>query len=318
MNKKNVRQGTKIACTRTRLGKLKSDIKTNPGLYLMIVPVLLFYIVFFYFPMYGVNIAFRDYTPALGILDSPWVGFKHFKSFFNDIYFLRLIRNTLRISVTNLLFGFPAPILLALMINEVKRKGFAKLVQTITYMPHFISMVVICGMIKQFTTDTGIVTQFFSLFGFKPQTMLTNQDLFVPIYVISGIWQTVGWSSIVYLAALCSVDEQLYEAASIDGAGKLRQMIHVTLPGIIPTIAIMLIMAIGSMLNVGYEKIILLYNPGIYETSDVISSYVYRKGLLEFGWSYSTAVGLFNTVVNLLLLIISNNVSKKVSGTALW
>lgn len=298
--------------------RLKNDIFSNPELYLMIVPVLLFYLIFHYIPMYGVSIAFKDYTPGLGMMGSPWVGFEHFKSFLSDVYFFRILKNTFVISLTSIVFGFPAPIILALLINEIKNKYFAKGVQTITYMPHFISLVVICSMIKEFVADDGIITQLAAMLGYDGKTMLSKPGLFIPIYVISGIWQEIGWGSIIYLAALSGVDESLYEAAVIDGAGRWKQMLHVTLPSILPTIVILFIMRMGTVLSVGYEKIILLYNPGIYETSDVISTYVYRKGLQDFAWSYSTAVGLFNSAINVILLILTNNISKKLSGTALW
>ena len=298
--------------------RLKNDIFSNPELYLMIVPVLLFYLIFHYIPMYGVSIAFKDYTPGLGMMGSPWVGIEHFKSFLSDVYFFRILKNTFVISMTSILFGFPAPIILALLINEIKGKYFAKGVQTITYMPHFISLVVICSMIKEFVADNGIITQLATMLGYDGKTMLSKPGLFIPIYVISGIWQEIGWGSIIYLAALSGVDESLYEAAVIDGAGRWKQMLHVTLPSILPTIVILFIMRMGTVLSVGYEKIILLYNPGIYETSDVISTYVYRKGLQDFAWSYSTAVGLFNSAINVILLILTNNISKKLSGRALW
>jgi putative aldouronate transport system permease protein len=298
--------------------RLAADIKSNADLYLMIIPVLLFYIIFHYGPMYGASIAFKDFTPAKGVFDSPWVGFKHFESFFKSYYFIRILKNTLFISINTLIFGFPAPIILALLMNELRSKVFSRTVQTITYMPHFISMVVICGMIVQFTKDTGVVTTFLSYFGLAKENMLNNSALFVPVYVISGIWQEVGWGSIIYLAALMGIDQELYEAAKIDGAGRWKQVLHITIPGILPTIIILLILRMGSMLNVGFEKIILLYNPSIYETADVISSFVYRKGLLEFNWSYSSAVGLFNSLINFTLVVLSNKISKKATETSLW
>lgn len=298
--------------------KLKKDFQKNKGLYVLIIPVVLFYIIFHYGPIYGAIIAFKQYAPAKGIMGSPWVGFKHFKEFFESIYFWRLLKNTLTISITELIFGFPAPIILALMINELRSRTYSRLVQTITYMPHFVSMVVVCGMIVQFTKDSGFITQFLGLFGFPQETMLNNPSMFVPIYVISNIWQGVGWGSIIYLAALTGIDQELYEAAKIDGAGKWRQTINITLPCLLPTIIILFILRLGNMLNVGFEKIILLYNPATYETADVISSYVYRKGIQEFSWSFSTAVGLFNSVINFALVISANKISKKTGETSLW
>lgn len=298
--------------------RLAKDLRRNKYLYLMAIPVIAYYIIFHYKPMYGAVIAFKEFSPIKGILGSPWVGLKHFYDFFNDYYFARIMANTIVISFSSLIFGFPAPIILALLMNELKNRIFTRTVQTITYMPHFISLVVICGLIRSFTADDGIITYVFSLFGGEKVSMLNKSELFVPIYVISGIWQGVGWGSIIYLSALQSIDVQLYEAATIDGAGYLRRAWHITLPGIMPTIVIMLILRMGHLMSVGYEKIILLYNPAIYETSDVISSYVYRKGLLEFNWSYSSAVGLFNSVINFLMLTAANKISKKVNETSLW
>ena len=300
------------------LCRLARDLNKNKFRYLIILPVIAYYFIFCYKPMYGAIIAFKDYSPALGIMESPWVGFKHFLAFFDSFYFWRILKNTIVMSLASLIFGFPAPILLALLINEVSNRPYKKFVQTVSYIPHFISLVVVCSMIKEFTMDNGIINDFLALFGFERVTMLNEKQYFVPIYVISNIWQQIGWDSIIYLAALVGINKELYEAADIDGAGKLRQVFYVTLPCILPTIITMLLLKIGNILNVGYEKIILLYNEATYETADVISSYVYRKGLQEFDWSYSTAVGLFNSVINFTLLIISNKISKKVSETSLW
>ena len=283
----------------------------------MILPVLAFYIVFQYGPMFGLSIAFMDYTPGKGFFESPWVGLKHFDAFFHDFYFGRVLKNTIIIAVVGLIFSFPSQILLALMINELKNKTFSRIVQSITYMPHFISIVVICSMIMMLTSRDVAITAFLSLFGFEKQTMLNRPDLFLPIYIISNIWQNVGWGSIIFLSALTGIDPGLYEAAKIDGAGRFRQLISVTLPGILPTIIIMFILEVGKMFNVGHEKILLLYNPITYETADVISTYVYRKGLLEANWSFSTAVGMFNSVVSFCLVYFTNRFSRR-SGTSLW
>ncbi|MFF2093901.1 ABC transporter permease [Paenibacillus sp. NPDC058174] len=294
------------------------DLLMNKYLYLMMIPVVAYYIVFHYAPMYGALIAFKQYTPMKGILGSDWVGLKHFYDFFNSYYFVRILKNTLIISFYSLLFEFPAPIILALLINEVRSKSFKRVAQTITYMPYFISLVVICGIITDFTNADGVINRLFMLFGYDGQAMLQKPELFRPIYILSEIWQRIGWESIIYIAALMSIDLEQYEAARMDGASRLKQIFHITLPGIMPTIAIMLILRMGNLLNVGFEKIILLYNPVTYETADVISSFVYRKGLLEFGWSYSSAVGLFNSVINLVLLITANYVSRKVNKSSLW
>lgn len=296
----------------------KYELRKNWMIYLMFLPVAIYYILFAYKPMYGALIAFQNYVPAKGIWGSDWVGFKHFTDFFTNFYFWRIMKNTLIISGASILFGFPAPIILALLMNEIRSNSFKRTVQTISYIPHFISMVVVCGMIKTFTADNGIITNLVVAMGGEKMSLLTNANAFVPIYVISGIWQEIGWGSIVYLAALTGINQELYEAASIDGANRWKQTLHVTLPGIAPTITIMLILRLGSVLNVGYEKIILLYNEMTRETADVISSFVYRKGLLEANLSYSTAVGLFNSVVNFGFIILSNAISRKVSETSLW
>ena len=297
---------------------IQKDFKLNKSLYLLLIPGLLYYIIFHYVPMYGALIAFKDFSPRLGVMESPWVGFKHFKYFFASPSFLEILINTLRISFSNIIFGFPMPIILALLLNELRSAKFAKVIQNASYLPHFISVVVVCGMVKDFTRDTGVITYILSFFGMEPVNMMNYPEYFVPIYVISAIWQEVGWESIIFLAALTGVDGALYEAASIDGAGKMRQMWHVTLPGIIPTIITMLILRIGGILNVGYEKIILLYNDATLEVADVISTYVYRKGLLEQDWSFSTAVNMFNSVINLIFLCGANYISRKVNDTALW
>ncbi|QHQ60627.1 ABC transporter permease subunit [Anaerocolumna sedimenticola] len=300
------------------LYRIQRDLRKNYSLYLLVLPVILFYLLFSYKPMYGAIIAFKRYTPALGIWSSPWVGFDNFIRFFNSVYFVRIIKNTLLLSLYSLLFGFPAPILLALMLNEVRNKRFKSLAQTVTYLPHFISMIVVTGMIVNFTMSTGLINDIIVFFGGERSPLLQNPHLYRSIYIVSSIWQEIGWGSIIYLAALSGVDSQLYEAAMIDGAGKFKQLLFVTIPSIMPTIVIMLILKIGSLMSIGYEKTILLYNPSTYETADIISSYVYRIGLLEQNWSYSTAIGLFNSVINLILLIITNKLSKRLSETSLW
>ena len=300
------------------LGRLRKDLKKYASLYILAIPVVIWYILFHYKPMYGLIIAFKDYRPGLGIMESEWVGFKHFLSFFNSFYFERTVKNTLIISLTNIIFGFPAPIIFALLLNEIKNMKFKRTVQTISYMPHFISTVVVAGLINVFTAHNGFITSILTKFGFPKVSLLTRQELFVPIYTISGIWQSMGWGAIIYIAALSSVDQELYEAAKIDGANRWKQTIHVTLPGISSTIIIMLLLRLGSIMSVGFEKIILLYNELIYETSDVISTFVYRRGLKEFQYSFSAAVGLFNTIINFILIMIFNKISKKVSEVSLW
>lgn len=298
--------------------RFKRDFLLNKYLYLMMVPVLAYYFIFHYAPMYGAIIAFKEYTPIKGILGSPWIGFQNFHDFFTSYYFWRILKNTVLISLYTLCFEFPAPIILAILINELANKKFQRFVQTVTYMPYFISLVVIAGMIKDFTNNGGLVNTLLTYFGTNDTAMLQKPELFRTIYVLSEIWQKIGWESIIYLAALMSIDQEQYEAAKMDGATRLKSIWHITLPGILPTISIMFILRMGNLLNVGFEKIILLYNPSTYDTADVISSFVYRKGLLEFGWSYSAAVGLFNSVINLALLITANKISKRISENSLW
>ena len=295
------------------------DIRRDPSLYLMLLPVLIFYLLFCYKPMYGALIAFFDYIPGLPMFRSEFVGLRNFIEFFNNRNFGRLIRNTLTISLATIIFGFPAPIILALLLNELRSKIYTRVVQTISYMPHFISLVVICGMIRNFTAANGFIGHFMISIGLAQQSaMLSQAKFFVPIYVISDIWQQVGYGSIIYLAALTNIDQELYEAAKIDGANKWNQMIYVTLPGILPTIMTLLLLRLGRIMNVGFEKIFLLYNPQVYEVSDVISTFVYRVGLQQFDFSFSTAVGLFNSIINFCILIIANELSKKLTDNGLW
>lgn len=294
------------------------DFHHNWMLYLMLLPIIAYYLVFKFAPMFGLSIAFMDYKPAKGFLNSPWVGFKHFKNFFTNYYFGRLLRNTIRISVFSLL-TFPVPIILALMLNELKSQRFAKWTQTITYMPHFISTVVICGIIVKLTSGNGGITAILhTLFGIEKETLLNNKANFLPIYILSDVWQTIGWNSIIYLSALAGIDQELYDAAKVDGAGRFMQVWYVTIPSLMPTIIIMLILKMGKIFDVGYEKIMLLYNPAIYETADVINTYVYRMGLIDAQYSYSAAVGMFNCVVSFALVTITNKISKKASGSGLW
>lgn len=315
---KQFKQTKNRAAIAARRPRMIREWKKHKYIYMMLIPVMLYYALFMYGPMYGAIIAFKDFTPKLGITGSPWVGFQHFQDFFNNMYFWRLLRNTLSISLQMLLWGFPAPIILALLINEVVNTKFKRAVQTVSYMPHFISLVVVCGLIKLFTASEGIFNDILGLFGRERQDMLLDPDMFQPIYVLTSIWQEIGWGSIIYLAALSAVDMELYEAAKIDGAGKWKQTLHVTLPSIMPTIIIMLILRVGKIMNLGFEKIILLYNENVYETADIISTYVYRKGIQEFSYSFSTAVGLFNSVINFLLVFGANTFSKRVGDTSLW
>jgi putative aldouronate transport system permease protein len=297
---------------------LGRDLVRNKFIYLMALPGIVYFAVYHYWPMYGAEIAFKNFIPVKGISGSPWAGFKHFQDFFESYYFWRILRNTLLINLYSLLFGFPAPIILALLLNEIRSRIFKSAVQTITYLPHFISIVIICGLIIDFTSQNGLINDFIAWLGGNRENLLINAGLFRTIFVSSGIWQEIGWSSIIYLAALSGIDPQMYEAAKIDGAGRWKQLANITLPGIAPTIIILLILRMGHMMDVGFEKVILLYNPSTYETADVISSFVYRKGLVEANYSYSAAVGLFNSAINFIMIIIANRLSRKFSETSLW
>jgi putative aldouronate transport system permease protein len=307
------------AASRSRLwATIVKDFRRNKHIYMMLLPVVGYYLLFYYVPMYGAQIAFKDYSPARGIWGSPWIGFENFRDFFNSIFFWRLIRNTLAINLLDLFLGFPAPIILALLLTEITNDNFKRAVQTITYMPHFISLVVVVGMVIDFLARDGVVNSFLALLGVAPIAFLQRPDLYWFIYVGSGIWQSVGWGSIIYLAAIATIDPTLYEAAKVDGATRFGQIRHITIPGIMPTVLILLILRVGTMMSVGYEKTILLYNPLTYETADVIATYVYRKGILETDFSFSAAVGLFNSAINFVLLLTANRLSRRLNETALW
>ena len=295
------------------------NIKRSKFLYLMFLPVLIYYLVFHYLPMFGIIIAFKDYNALKGFQASPWVKFEHFKNFFSSMYFWRLIKNTFLISFYGLIFGFPAPIILALLLNEFRDGWFKKTTQTISYLPHFVSTVVIVGMYVNFLSpSTGLINNIIEKLGGERIYFLNDPKYFRTLYTIMGIWKGVGWGSIIYLAALTGIDMELYEACLIDGGGRLRQTWHITLPGIANTIIIMLIFRIGALLSVGYESIILMYTPAVYKTADVISSYVYRRGLVEADYSFSTAVGLFNSLIGFMLIFVSNQLARRYSETSLW
>ncbi|MGN0907802.1 MAG: ABC transporter permease [Bullifex sp.] len=302
---------------KTRL-ELKKNIVRNKYIYLMILPVLVWYIIFHYIPMLGSVIAFQDYKPAKGFLQSRWVGLKHFIDFFKGPYAWRLIRNTLLLNIYQIVFGFPAPIILALLINEVQNRAYKKTIQTISYMPHFISIVVVCGLLNDFSRTDGLFNVLLAPFGFETRNLLSDASLFRTIFTASGIWQSVGWGSIIYLATLSTVDPTLYEAAKIDGAGRWRQVWNISLPALFPVITIQFIMRMGNIMTQGYEKVILLYNPLTYETADVLSSYVYRRGLIQMDFSFGAAVGIFNSIVNILVLVIVNGTFRRKTGDSLW
>lgn len=294
------------------------QIKRCRYLYLLLLIPLIYYFCFHYMPLYGVLIAFKDYNIGKGVWGSPWVGGKWFGKFLTDPYFWKLVRNTLLLNIYGLLWGFPIPIILAIMLNEVSHARYKRLIQTVSYLPHFISTVVVCGMVVNFLSLDGVINQFVNALGLNKVQFLMDPKYFRTIFTASGIWQTCGWTSIIYLASLTSVDQEILEAAMIDGANRWQRIRNVTLPSITPTISIMLIMQLGKLMTLGYEKILLLYNGSTYETADIISTYVYRRGILNNDFSYATAVGLFQSVVGVLLLVISNKVSKKLSDTSLW
>lgn len=301
------------------LGKrIRRDLSRYKYVYIMLIPIVVWYILFCYRPLLGNVIAFKDYKASKGIWGSPWVGIKHFTAFFSSFYFWRLLRNTLLISLYGIIFSFPAPILLALLMNEMHSRWYKRTVQTITYMPYFISMIVICGMLMDFLKMDGVITTILAALGMPNENYLMKPEAFRTIYVASDIWQNCGWNSIIYMAALSSIDQELYEAAAIDGANRFKQTLHVTLPGLLPTIMILLIIRIGAVLNVGYEKIILLYNSANADTSDVISSFVYRRGILEANFSYTTAVDLFNSVISFGLVMGANALSRRKTAYGLW
>ncbi|TMV46866.1 sugar ABC transporter permease [Paenibacillus mesophilus] len=286
--------------------------------YLMFLIPFVYFVVFHYIPLFGILIAFKNYNVFQGVFDSPWVGTKYFRQFLSDPYFYKLLKNTLLIGVYHLLFSFPAPIVLALLLNELRHQVFKRIVQTVSYLPHFLSTVVVVGIIVNFMAYDGIINRLLGLFGVEGIHFLMMPEWFRTIYIGSEIWQGIGWGSIIYLAALAGVDPQLYEAATIDGANRWKQMLHVTLPGIAPAIIILLLFNIGAVMSVSFEKVLLLSNGSNQEASDVISLHVYRRGLISNDLSYATAVGLFNSVLSVLFLTVANRVSKKVSETSLW
>ena len=298
----------------------RKSLKKNGILYLFLLPMIIYILIFNYMPLAGLQIAFKDFVATKGIWGSEWVGFKYFQQFFSSPMFWKLLKNTLVISLYSLVVGFPIPILLALMINSVKGTRFKKLTQTVTYMPHFISTVTLVGMMSVFLSPrSGFLNHLIAMLG-GPDDLLYmgNAAVFPHLYVWSGIWQNMGWSSIIYLAALSGVDQELHEAAMVDGASKLKRIIHIDLPAIIPTMVILLIMNAGSIMSVGYEKVYLMQNDLNVTTAEVISTYVYKIGLKQQQYSYSAAIGLFNNLINFILLVVVNKLSKKLSGSSLW
>ena len=297
---------------------IKRNTARNWPLLIMVLPALAFYILFHYVPMGGLLMAFEDFKPKLGLFGSPFVGLENFTDFFSSVFAWRTIRNTLILSLLQIGIEFPITIIFALLLNELRSKRYKRLVQTVSYMPYFVSMVVMAGIIVDFCSTTGPLTQLVSLFTGSSENLLGNMNNWRPIYVLSDLWKDLGFNAIIYVAALSGIDQTLYEAAEIDGANRFQRILRVTIPGIIDTIMIMLILRIGQMLSVGYEKTISLYNPQVYETADILSSFIYRKGIQEMNYGYSTAVSLFNSVINFTLLIVANAFSRKYTETGLF
>jgi putative aldouronate transport system permease protein len=299
--------------------RLKKDLKRNPGLYLLSLPTFIFVILFCYVPMYGILMAFKNYNSVLGIFGSPSVGWENFQMFFGSFYFKDILLNTILISVTSLAVGFPLPIVLALMLNSMKNGRFKKFFSLTAYVPNFISTVVIVAMVMAFLNPaSGIINTFLKMFGKDAVNFMTNPDYFVAIFVISGVWQSLGWSTIIYTSALSGVDTQLYDAARIDGASKLKVVVHIDLPTILPTVVVALILAVGGIMSVGFEKVFLMQNDLNMAASEVISTYTYKVGLINSDYGFGTAVGLFNSVINFILLFIVNFLARRVSGHSIW
>jgi putative aldouronate transport system permease protein len=297
----------------------RNKLKRNMVLYLFLAPALVYYLLFHYAPMYGTLIAFQDFNPFRGMTNSPWVGLKHFEAFFNSIYFYRLIRNTLLIGMYSVLFGFTIPIVFALLLHEVKHSKFRNVIQSVSYLPHFISTVVVVGLIVNFTSpSTGFINGIIEFFGGTRIDFLREPGWFRTLYVSSGVWQTVGWSSIIYFASLTGISPSLYEAAEMDGASRWHKIWHISLPGIKPTIITILLLDLGRVMDVGFEKVFLLYSSSIYETADVLSTYVYRSGLEQQQYSFASAVGLFNSFLTFVFIIVCNRLARRFSGYSLW
>lgn len=294
-------------------------LKSKWQLLVMFAVPLIWYIIFCYIPMYGIQLAFRDYNPRLGYLGSPFVGLQWFRQFFSSYYWMDIIWNTFSISLYSIVIGFPVPIILAIIINELPGKKFKKILQNITYIPHFISVVVLCGMLYLFLSPQyGILNTILGAFGAEPIGFLESSKYFKGVYVLSEVWQESGWSSIIYIAALAGIDPALYEAAKIDGAGRIKRIIHISLPGITPTIVTLLILKIGQIMSIGFEKAYLLQNDLNLKSSEIISTLVYKQGILQGNIGYATTVGLMNSCLNLLLIILANKFCKKFFDTSLW
>ncbi len=314
-----VRMSTKVEHPTQNIKKAKlKKLLNNYQLYLFLLPALIYFIVFHYFPMYGVIIAFKNFIATQGIMGSPWVGFKHFERFFESFQFWSLIKNTLGLSVLQLIIGFPLPIILALMMNQIRHEKYKRFVQTVVYAPHFISVVVLAGMIYVFFSNNGLINNFIMMFGGESISFMAKPEWFKPLYIGSGVWQETGWAAIIYLAALAGVSPELHEAAVMDGASKWHRILHVDIPAIMPTAVILLILSVGNIMNIGFEKAYLLQTPLNQPSAEIIPTYVYKMGLQQAQYSFAAAVGLFNAVINLVLLVAVNKFAKKLSGQGLW
>lgn len=302
-----------------RRENFKKEFLNTKSLYFFVIPGLVYYLIFKYWPIYGSQIAFRDYSPYLGFIKSPWVGLANFRRFFESPDFWLILKNTLWINMVNLILGFPFPIILALLLNQLKNQRFKKFVQTVTYAPYFISTVVLVGMLYTMLSPySGVVNTIIKLLGGEPIHFMGKSRAYVIIYVLSGIWQTCGWSAIVYIAALASVSPDLHESAIVDGANRLQRILHIDIPGIMPTIVTMLILTAGQLLSIGFEKAYLMQNSMNMGVSEVISTYTYKRGLVDGDFSYASAVEMFQSVINFLILLAVNKISKRISGTSLW
>jgi len=302
-----------------KIAKYAKSVFGNWQLYLMLLPALLYIILFCYRPMYGMQIAFRDFTFKGGITGSEWVGFDNFRRLFNSYWFPIILKNTLTLSALSLILSFPLPIIFALMVNEIRNEKIKRTLQTVSYAPHFISTVVMCGMlILLLNPDSGIINILIKAFGGTPVRFIGEPELYKWVYVLSGIWQTTGWSSIIYFSALSAVDQSLLEAAEIDGAGRLQRIIHINFPVLVPTIMIQFILSCGRIMNIGYEKVLLLQNDANLVASEVISTYVYKIGLEQYNYSFASAAGVFNSVINCILLVSVNTIAKKLTKQSLW
>lgn len=306
---------------KTKISKLSflQKMKKSWQLYVLILPTFIYFVVFKYVPMYGILMAFKNFTPSKGILGSPWVGFKHFERFFNSFQFIALIKNTVSLSVIQMIITFPIPILVALMLNQLGREKVKKFIQTVIYAPYFISTVVLVGMMQIFLSpSSGFINNIIKMFDGKDIYFFASPGWFQPLYVLSSLWQGTGWATVIYMAALAGVDPQLHEAAIVDGASKLRRIFTVDVPAIMPVIIIQLILSLGNVMNVGFEKAFLMQTPLNLDASEIIPTYIYKVGLQQSQYAFSTAVGLFNAVINLVLLVTVNQIVKKFSENSLW